>query len=171
MIISRHYAHYMCCVCRWGRRFRLPTPYVHAQTASSLASGYLGADFSFCHLAFGGISAEESLYPEVGRRKRLPHFNPRTVVRGSGPRDGQSCFRAGLVAGSTSGEGSGRRDPAWRDRTAVLSITRLGDHAQSCSRFAVAQFADARDYALAKRFYRAPGQPHPATNRRALLAR
>jgi hypothetical protein len=161
------FRHYMF-RCRWGRRFRLPTPYVHAQTASSLASGYLGADLSFCYMAVGGISAEEPIW--VGRRKRLPHAYPRAVVRGSRSRDGQSSFRAGLVAGHESGENGSRCDPAWRDWTAVLSITGLGDYAQSCARFVAAPYTPSCDYTMVERVDRSASQSNLEPHGRSLLA-
>ena len=37
----------MLCRCMWGRRFRLPTLYVYAQTAPALASGYFEETYLF----------------------------------------------------------------------------------------------------------------------------
>jgi hypothetical protein len=171
MIISYCSTHYIG-MCRWGRRFRLPTPYVYPQTASPLASGYRAGDFSFCNLAVGGIFAEESVYPEVGRRKRLPHAYSRAVIRGSRPRDGQSWFSGRFGYGiRESGESCSRRDPVWRNRAALLSATRLGDHAQSCARFVATQYANSCDHALAEGFYREAGQSDSRPDRRGVLAR
>ena|ERR1022692_556150 len=168
MISFDRSGHYM-----WGRRFRLPTLYVYAQTAPALASGRIRGDFSICYLAIGWFNAEESVYAEVDRRKRLPHSHPDrgSVVRRAGPRDGQGCFRAGMAercAGSTSGR---RRALLWRKRKTILSTPGLGDHAQSCACTAAAHHAIASDYTLAERFYGSTGQQHPGPDWRGLLAR
>jgi hypothetical protein len=175
MIIFSRSGHCMC-VCRWGRRFRLPTSYVHAQTASALASGYFGGDLSICHLAIGWVYAEGSVYAGVGRRKRLPHFHFHTYthgwegVCGGGSRDGQGCVWAGLVEGRADRTCGGRCTSVRRERDAVLSASGLGDHAQSCARAVASKNFAFRNYALGERFYRATGQSHSRKNRSGLLA-
>jgi len=166
MIIFDRFAHYV-----WGRRFRLPTVYVHAQAASSLAPGYLRGDFSICHLAIGWFYAEESGHAEVGRRKRLPHPHSWAVVCGAGPGDGQGCFWAGLVARSAYRTGGGGCALVWRQRQAFLPASRLGDHAESCARALASEDRPVRDHALVERFYGSTGQFNLAPHRRALLAR
>jgi hypothetical protein len=162
--------HYMC-MCRWGRRFRLPTPYVLSQKASALAPGYLRGNLSFCDLATSGVHAEESANATVGRRKRLPHTHPRPVVCGFRPRDGQSGFRACLVARFQGGTCGGRRAPVWREWKAFLSAPSLGDHAQSLARIAAAQYSTACDYALVERLYRSTSQSTSRPYGTGLLAR
>ncbi len=164
------FQHYMCRF-RWGRRFRLPTSYVLSPTASSLASRYLGGDVSICDVALGWFHAEGSTSKELGRRKRLPHFDRRPVVRCHRSRDGQSCFWTGLAEGCADSTCGCRRTPLWRERKAFLSATSLGNHAQSCSCTTAAQDLAVGDYALVERLYGATSQPDPRQNRRGLLAR
>ena len=160
--------------CMWGRRFRLPTPYVLPQKASALASRDLGGNFSICYLAFGGLHPADST-AGVGRRGtlwvRLPHFICGPIRSRLGPRGGQSGVRAGLAAGPTDSSRGGRRPPAWRERKTVLSAPGLGDHAQPCARAAAAQDFNAGDYALGERLYGATGQPGSGANGRGILAR
>jgi hypothetical protein len=175
MIIFSRPGHCMC-VCRWGRRFRLPTPYVHTQTASALASGYFGGDLSVCYLAIGWVYAEGSVYAGVGRRKRLPHFHFHTYTHGwaivccGRSRNGQGCLWACLAERCPSGPRGGRCTFIWREREVFLSASGLGDHAQSCACAVASKNIAFRDYALGEGIYGAGGESHSRKNRRSLLA-
>jgi hypothetical protein len=173
MIVFSRSGHSVC-VCRWGRRFRLPTLYVHAQTASPLASGRFGANLPLCYLAIGWVYAEESVYAGIGRRKRLPHFHSQTYFRTSvccgRSRNGQGCLWARVVEGCASGTGGGRCTPAWREREAVLPAARLGDHAQSCACAVASEDRAVRDYAVGEGFHCTTSQFNPASHGRAILA-
>jgi hypothetical protein len=169
MITFSRSGHYLW-VGRWGRRFRLPSHHVHSQTATALVSRCLGGGLSLCHLAFGWIDAEESIYARVGRRKRLPHAHPWAVVYGARSRDRQGGLRTSLAAGFARSRGSGQRDPLRRSWKAILSTTGLGDHAESCTPTVAAQNSASSDYALVEGLYRKTCESDSRPNR-SLLAR
>ncbi len=169
MIIFSPSGHCMCvCRCRWGRRFRLPTLYVHAQTAPALASGYFRRDLSFCHLAAGWVHAEKSVHPEVGRRKRLPHGWAGVCCGGS--RNGQGCVWTSMAQGYPGGASGCRRAPPWREREVFLSASGVGNHAQSRPRAVASEDGSVHDHALGEGFYCATSQSNPESHGRAILA-
>ena len=169
MITFSPFRHYMA---RWGRHFCLPTPYVHAQKASSLAPGYVRGSFSVRYLAISRIDAAESVWAEVGRRKRLPHSHtyPGAIVCGAGPRNRQSYVWTRLAGGSEDSTRCGRRHPLRRKWKAILSTAGLGDYAESCPPTAAAKSPAACDYALAERLHGAAGQSYSWPDR-SLLGR
>jgi hypothetical protein len=139
MITFSRSGHYIC-VCRWGRRFRLPSHYVHAQTAPSLAPRCLRGNLSLCHLAISRLHAEESIWAEVGRQECLPHTHPRPLVRRSGPRNRQSYVWACLATGCARSTSGGRCDPLRRKWKTFLRTESLGGHAKSCAPTVAAQY-------------------------------
>jgi len=169
MIFFGRSAHYIALVARWGGRFRLPTCYVHPKKTPALASGCVRRSLAVCDLAIGGITTQKPIHQEFGRRKRLPHSG--TSIRYDGPRDRQSRVRPGLAARSESREGRGRRHSPRRDRPAILSTSRVGNHAQSCARFASAEGSATNNHALVERIHRASGQSNTRPYRRTVLAR